>query len=257
MGLRFRAVLLAGIVCVDDFQGEVLELAEQGAEFFFALSNKGWYSASSAGVSLAGDGLAADLAGPFGIRAVEAGRAGVAAAGRLAAGAGAHRQGAGQGEAGLSRASRHEVAHLFRIRGQSYHALSGQEAARGADLGTYWAWVKRSEPIWQSDGPVNHIYSANARTCRHDRLRRPRHSGQEPYSPLPRIEAYRLIPSIRTDRTGHRWPHERDGLEHGPLGGPAGPASTWRGGLGPEPARRAWRAVGAGRGGAPRAFRLG
>jgi len=47
----------------------------------------------------AGDGLAGDLAGPFGVRAVQPGRVGVAAAAGLAAGVGADGQGAGQGGA--------------------------------------------------------------------------------------------------------------------------------------------------------------
>jgi hypothetical protein len=47
--LRFWA-LLPGTACLDDLEGEILEFGEQGAEFF-ALSNRGWYSASSAGVS--------------------------------------------------------------------------------------------------------------------------------------------------------------------------------------------------------------
>jgi hypothetical protein len=38
-----------GAAFVDDLQGEVLVVGEQGAEFF-ALSNRGWYSASSAGL---------------------------------------------------------------------------------------------------------------------------------------------------------------------------------------------------------------
>jgi hypothetical protein len=35
-------------VCLDGFEGQVLEFGEQAAEFF-ALSNSGWYSASSEG----------------------------------------------------------------------------------------------------------------------------------------------------------------------------------------------------------------
>ena len=70
------------------------------ARSFFALSNRGWYSASSAGGEPPGDGGAADLAGPFGVGSVQPGRVGVAAAVRLAAGVGADGEGAGQGWAG-------------------------------------------------------------------------------------------------------------------------------------------------------------
>jgi hypothetical protein len=71
------------------------------ARSFFALSNRGWYSASSAGVSRRVMVLPPDLAGPFGVGAVQAGRVSVAAAVRLAAGVGADGEGAGQGEARL------------------------------------------------------------------------------------------------------------------------------------------------------------
>jgi hypothetical protein len=55
------------------------------ARSFFALSDRGRYSSSSGGEP-AGDCLAADLAGPFGVGAVQSWRAAAAAAIRLAAG---------------------------------------------------------------------------------------------------------------------------------------------------------------------------
>src|ERR1700722_11979819 len=86
---------VSGRVCLDDVQGEVLELAEQGAEFAGVVEQRLVLGELSLGEA-AGDGLAGDLAGPFGVGAVEAGRAGVAAAVRLAASGGPGGEGGGQ-----------------------------------------------------------------------------------------------------------------------------------------------------------------
>src|SRR5262249_50555057 len=84
---------------LDDGEGEFLELGEQGAELFGVVEQ--WLPGGELlGGEPAGGGLAADLAGPFGVGAVPGGRAGVAAAAGLAAFVGAHDQGAGQGGAG-------------------------------------------------------------------------------------------------------------------------------------------------------------
>src|ERR1700722_2074388 len=89
---------VSGGLCVDDVQGEVLEFGEQGAEFA-GVVEQGLVAGELGGGEAAGDGLAVDLAGPFGVGAVQAGRVGVAAAVLLAAGVGADGEGAGQGEA--------------------------------------------------------------------------------------------------------------------------------------------------------------
>src|SRR6516162_11058086 len=95
--LRFWA-LLPWAVCVDDLEGEVLEFAEQGAEFLRVVEQRLVFGEFGGGEP-AGDGLAGDLAGPFGVGAVQPGRVGVAAAAWLAAGVGADGEGAGEGEA--------------------------------------------------------------------------------------------------------------------------------------------------------------
>src|SRR6516165_11775179 len=95
--LRFWA-LLPWAVCVDDLEGEVLEFAEQGAEFLRVVEQRLVFGEFGGGEP-AGDGLAGDLAGPFGVGAVQPWRVGVAAAAGLAAGVGADGEGAGQGEA--------------------------------------------------------------------------------------------------------------------------------------------------------------
>jgi hypothetical protein len=84
----------------DDLQGEVLQFAEQGAELLRVVE-QGLVFGELAGGEPSGDGLAVDLAGPFGVGSVKPGRVGVAAAARLAAGVGADGEGAGQGEARL------------------------------------------------------------------------------------------------------------------------------------------------------------
>jgi hypothetical protein len=94
-----RALGLPAVVCLDDLESEVLQLGEQGAEFFRVVE-QGLVFGEFGRDELAGDGLAGDLAGPFGVRAVQAGRVGVAAAAGLAAGVGADGEGAGQGGAG-------------------------------------------------------------------------------------------------------------------------------------------------------------
>src|SRR5215469_8955118 len=84
---------------LDDGEGEFLELGEQRAEFFGVVEQR-LPVGELPGGEPAGDGLAADLSGPFGVGAVPGGGAGVAAAAGLAAFVGAHDQGAGQGGAG-------------------------------------------------------------------------------------------------------------------------------------------------------------
>jgi hypothetical protein len=91
VGLR-----LLGAACLDDVEGEVLEFGQEAAELF-GVVEQGLVLGELGGGKPAGDGLAGDLAGPFGVGAVEAGRAGVAAAALLAAGVGADGEGAGQG----------------------------------------------------------------------------------------------------------------------------------------------------------------
>ena len=69
----------AGRVVLDDLQGEVLEFGEQGADFLRVVE-QGLPVGELGRGEPAGDGLAADLAGPFGVGAVQPGRVGVAAA---------------------------------------------------------------------------------------------------------------------------------------------------------------------------------
>ena len=75
-----------GAFFLDDFEGEVLKLAEQGAEFLCVVEQGLVFGELGRGEP-PGHGPAADLAGPFGVGAVQAGRIGVAAAVLLAAGA--------------------------------------------------------------------------------------------------------------------------------------------------------------------------
>jgi hypothetical protein len=84
---------------LDDLEGEVLEFGEQRPDSLRVVE-QGLPGGELGGGEPAGDGLAADFAGPFGVGAVQGGRVGVAAAVGLAAGVGADGQGAGQGEAG-------------------------------------------------------------------------------------------------------------------------------------------------------------
>src|SRR5207245_6949712 len=83
-------------VCLDDFEGEVLEFGEQGAEFLRVVEQRLVFGELGGGEP-AGDGLAGDLAGPFGIGPVQPGRVGVAAAARLAAGVGGDGEGGRRG----------------------------------------------------------------------------------------------------------------------------------------------------------------
>ena len=76
------------------------------ARSFLRVVEQGLVFGELGGGQPAGDGLAADLAGPFGVGAVQPGRVGVAAAAGLAAGVGADGEGAGQGEAARRRARR-------------------------------------------------------------------------------------------------------------------------------------------------------
>src|SRR5215471_14308685 len=77
-----------GFAGLDDGEGEVLEFGEQRAEFFGVVEQ--WLPGGELfGGEPAGDGLAADFAGPFGVGAVPGGGAGVAAAAGLAAFVGA------------------------------------------------------------------------------------------------------------------------------------------------------------------------
>jgi hypothetical protein len=69
--------LLPGAACLDDLEGEVLEFGEQYAEFLRVVEQR-LVLGQLGGGEPAGDGLAADLAGPFGVGAVEAGRGGSA-----------------------------------------------------------------------------------------------------------------------------------------------------------------------------------
>ena len=111
MSLRFRALLLEA-VCLDDLEGEVLELVDQRAEFLRVVE-QGLVFGELARGEPSGHGLAADLAGPFCIRAVQPGRVGAAAAVRLAAGVGADDEGAGQGGAALSQ--QRSLTATFRV----------------------------------------------------------------------------------------------------------------------------------------------
>ena len=58
--------LRLGGAFLDDLQGEVLELVEQGAEFLRVVE-QGLVFGELGGGEPAGDGLAAELAGPFGV----------------------------------------------------------------------------------------------------------------------------------------------------------------------------------------------
>jgi hypothetical protein len=72
-----RVLRFLSAVWLDDLEGEVLELVDEGAEFLRVVE-QGLVFGELGGGEAAGDGLAADLAGPFGVRAVEAGRGGSA-----------------------------------------------------------------------------------------------------------------------------------------------------------------------------------
>src|SRR5215831_8390372 len=73
-----------GFAGLDDGEGEFLEFGEQRAEFFGVVEQ--WLPGGELlGGEPAGDGLAADFAGPFGVGAVQLGRVGMAAAASLAA----------------------------------------------------------------------------------------------------------------------------------------------------------------------------
>ena len=85
--------LLARGAGFDDREGEFLELAEQLAHFP-GVVEQGLPGGELLGGEPPGDGLAADLAGPLGVRAVQLRRVGVAAAAGLAAGVGADGEGA-------------------------------------------------------------------------------------------------------------------------------------------------------------------
>src|SRR2546429_8662055 len=69
-----RALGLGGAAFLDDLQGEVLELGEQGAEFL-RIVEQGLVLGELGGRQPAGGGLAADLAGPFSVGGVEPGGA--------------------------------------------------------------------------------------------------------------------------------------------------------------------------------------
>ena len=92
-----RVLVFLGAAFPGDLHGEVLESGEQGAELF-RVAGQGLVFGELVRGEAAGDGLAADLAGPFRLGAVQAGRAGVAAAAGLAAGVGADGEGAGRGQ---------------------------------------------------------------------------------------------------------------------------------------------------------------
>src|SRR2546428_3867166 len=97
--VRFAGLWVLVLAVLDDGKGEFLEFGEQCPDSFGVVEERLPGGELLAGEP-AGDGLAADLAGPFGVGAVPGGRAGVAAAGRLAACVGADGEGAGQGRAG-------------------------------------------------------------------------------------------------------------------------------------------------------------
>jgi hypothetical protein len=84
---------------LDDLEGEVLEFGEQRPDFLRVVEQLLPGDELVRGEA-AGDGLPADLAGPFGVGTVQTGRVGAAAAVAFAARVGADGEGAGQGEAG-------------------------------------------------------------------------------------------------------------------------------------------------------------
>ena len=69
---------MSGLVGADGLQGEVLDLGEQVADGA-GVVEQGLPGLELFGGEAAGDGLAADLAGPLGVGAVQFGRAGVPA----------------------------------------------------------------------------------------------------------------------------------------------------------------------------------
>jgi hypothetical protein len=65
----FDCLRLLAAVCLDDVEGEILQFAEQGAEFPRVVEQ--WLVfVEFAGGEPPGDRLPADLAGPFGVGAV-------------------------------------------------------------------------------------------------------------------------------------------------------------------------------------------
>src|ERR1700757_4762636 len=86
--VRFAGVWSLAFAGLDDREGEVLEVGEQGAESFRVVEQGLPVGELGLGEP-AGDGLAADFAGPFGVGAVELRRVGVAAAAGPAPGGGA------------------------------------------------------------------------------------------------------------------------------------------------------------------------
>ena len=88
-----QLVMVAGGAVLDDREGELLQLGEQVAQLP-GIVEQGLPGGELLGGEPPGDGLAADLAGPLGVRAVQLRRVGVAAAAGLAAGVGADGEGA-------------------------------------------------------------------------------------------------------------------------------------------------------------------
>src|SRR5690349_17829339 len=141
-GGRWR---LAGTACFDDLQGEVLQFAEQGAEFLRVVE-QGLVFGELAGGEPSGNGFAADLAGPFGVGPVQAGRVCVAAAARLAAGVGADDEAAGQGEAGLSELGGDLVAG----RALSWAGFHATHRLRSAGLASFHSSLLWKVPAWEA-----------------------------------------------------------------------------------------------------------
>jgi hypothetical protein len=167
---------LLAAVLLNDLEGEVLELGEQGAELA-GVVEQGLVFGELAGGEPSGHGLAADLAGPFGVGPVQARRVCVAAAARLGAGVGADAQGAGQGEARLRELGGDPVAGraLGRAWFHATHHLrsTGLTGAARRTLRTNLRFIGRRV--------VPQLYPAD--------LPLPRERAKKPYSPA-QIDGY-------------------------------------------------------------------
>src|SRR5215813_1424122 len=161
---------------LDDGEGEFLEFGEQGAEFF-GVVEQGLPGGELFGGEPAGDGFAADFAGPFGVGAVPGGGAGVAAAAGLAAFVGAHEQGARQGGAGRGGELGGDPVQGLLLPGGWVHATHRLRSMALAGVHSIFLWTV--PPRWEAPWPSRPPWSP-ATSHAGARLRSPRPPPRSP-----------------------------------------------------------------------------